>query len=416
MKRIAALLSSVTLVVGAGVEAAAATTSVSACSGKKGALRLATKCKKGERKLRLLVAPADPGPQGAPGAKGGAGAKGDAGAKGETGATGTAGAIGPTGPAGTVGAASCPASNVVSGVLAGGSLACTALPAYSAGAGLGLAGNTFSLAPPFALSKSNDGPIVEAANLATNGVGSGLLGSHAGFGTGVLGTSLSGLGVDGRSDFGAGVRATNSGNSPALIATNNGSGPAAAFTSTGTPFTVTSPTKVDSLNADLLDGRSADEFARVALGGIGGEYAEPAAFVEQTRVDIDAPRDGAMLVIGSASIDTFTGGETACDPCRGAIRLRHDVVNPPVDPVGYTQVATFGNGTDESAAQLATSWVFLVDAGSHSFTLDAATAGAAPPAPDQIFVDSSVVTALFVPFGPNGGDTVAPVAAKAARR
>jgi hypothetical protein len=394
----APLLVAIMIVAGTTGEATAATSSVSACAGKKGALRLATKCRKSERRVKLLVAPADVA--GTPGATGPKGEAGVPGAKGETGA-GNAGAKGETGAQGATGTAnaeSCPANNVVQGVLANGSLACTQLPAYSAGAGLGLTGNVFSLAPPITLSATSAGPILQGANTATNGNGSGVLGSHAGSGTGVRGTSVGGTGVAGQSTSGAGIVATSSGSGPALSATNDGSGPAAAFTSTVSPFTVNSSTKVDSLNADLLDGRSASDFGRAAVAVV-SSYSDPGTFVERTKVVIDAPRDGLMLVMGSASIGTLIGGDTSCNPCRGAIRLRHDVEDPAEDPLGFQQVETFGDGIHESSAQLATSWVFVVEAGRLTFALDAATTGAAP---SSIFVDNPTVTALYVPFGPSG--------------
>ena len=213
MKRALSLLLPVFVVVGMSGEAAAATNSVSACASKKGKLRLASTCKRGEQSVQLLVAPGDAGPAGAPGAPG---PKGDTGA---TGPKGDKGDTGDTGAQGTVAAGSCPADKVVNGVLPNGVLSCTSFPAYSAGPGLGLTDNTFFLAPPIELSASTDGPVLQS--------------------------------------------------------TNEGSGPAAAFTSAGAPFTVSSSTKVDNLNADLLDGRSADSFGRAALAGVGGDYVYP---------------------------------------------------------------------------------------------------------------------------------------------
>ena len=190
-------------------------------------------------------------------------------------------------------------------------------PAYSAGPGLGLTDNTFFLAPPIELSASTDGPV--------------------------------------------------------LRSTNEGSGPAAAFTSAGAPFTVSSSTKVDNLNADFLDGRSADSFGRAALAGVGGSYVYPndEEFVERTKVTINAPIDGLMLVIGSTSIDTLVGGATSCNPCLGVIRLRDTVSGAK----GFQQVATFGNGSTEVSTALTTSWLFVVEAGDRTFALDVVTTG-----------------------------------------
>jgi hypothetical protein len=146
-------------------------------------------------------------------------------------------------------------------------------------------------------------------------------------------------------------------------------------------------------DADTLDGRTADDFGRTAVAAI-ISYNNGGTFAEQTRIVIDAPTDGLMLVMGSASINTLLGGDTTCDPCLGVIRLR-DAVN---GATGTEQVATFGDGSAEASAQLATNWVFPVEAGRRVFALDAIGA-----VPNKIFVDNPTVTALFVPFGPSGG-------------
>jgi hypothetical protein len=89
------------------VNAEAATRPVTACVSKKGAARFLPKpgkCKRGERRMNLLTAPGDAGPQGpagTPGAPGANGTPGTPGTAGAQGVTGTAGAIGPTGPAGS---------------------------------------------------------------------------------------------------------------------------------------------------------------------------------------------------------------------------------------------------------------------------------------------------------------------------
>jgi hypothetical protein len=257
-----------------------------------------------------------------------------AGPKGDTGAPGPKG---DTGAQGTANAASCPASNGVNGVLSNGNLTCTPFPTYAAGSGLGLTGNIFSLSPPIGLSAASTGPI--------------------------------------------------------LSSTNSGSGPAAAFTSSGAPFTVSSSTKVGNLNADRLDGLTASDFGRAAVGAV-VSYNNGGTFVEQTSVSIDAPRAGFVLVSGSAMIGTLVGGDTTCNPCLGVMRLRDKVSGA----LGTEQAATFGKGNGEASAQLATSWVFTVTTGPRSFTLDALTSGA----PGDIFVDNPTLTALFVPFGSTG--------------
>jgi hypothetical protein len=73
---------------------------IKACVSKKGALRIAKRCRQGERKLSLLALPGAAGPKGADGANGTNGTTGPAG---ETGQTGAAGQTGPAGSADTAG-------------------------------------------------------------------------------------------------------------------------------------------------------------------------------------------------------------------------------------------------------------------------------------------------------------------------
>ena len=190
-------------------------------------------------------------------------------------------------------------------------------------------------------------------------------------------------------------------------ASNSGNGPAAAFESAGAPFTVNSSTKVDNLNADQLDGRSANEFGRTAVAAV-ISYTNGGTFEEKASIKIDAPTDGLMLVSGAVSIGTLVGGDTSCDPCIGVMRLR-DKVN---DATGAEQVAAFGNGSTEAAAQLSTSWAFPVTAGRRTFALDTHTEGAA----GDIYSDNPTLTVLFVPFGPSGVLAAGAVTKKTAHR
>lgn len=116
----------------AAAPTATASATVSACAGKGGALRVATRCRRGERRFRLVAEPAPRGRKGASGATGGAG---PAGPKGEAGAAGTAGVQGAPGPQGLQGPLG-PA-------------------AFSAGGGLDLAGTVFSLEVPLVLVRNS---------------------------------------------------------------------------------------------------------------------------------------------------------------------------------------------------------------------------------------------------------------------
>lgn len=88
----------VLLVAGGGYAIASGGGTMTACAKKSnGALRLANKCKKSEKRVSWNIQ----GPPGATGAPGPQGPAGPAGPKGATGATGAAGATGPQGPGAT---------------------------------------------------------------------------------------------------------------------------------------------------------------------------------------------------------------------------------------------------------------------------------------------------------------------------
>jgi hypothetical protein len=111
-----------------------ASAAVTVCAGKGGALRVATRCRRGERRLRLVAEPATPGPKGDAGPQGTAGPQGATGAQGATGTNGADGTKGTDGAPGTPG---------------------TPGPSYNAGAGLDLFGTTFALEVPLALVRNS---------------------------------------------------------------------------------------------------------------------------------------------------------------------------------------------------------------------------------------------------------------------
>ncbi len=100
---------------------ARASATLTVCAGEGGALRVARKCRPGEKRFKLVSAPAPPGPKGDPGPQGDAGATGSQGIQGETGSQGIQGETGLPGAA------------------------------YSAGAGLDLFGDVFALEVPLVL-------------------------------------------------------------------------------------------------------------------------------------------------------------------------------------------------------------------------------------------------------------------------
>jgi hypothetical protein len=232
-----------------GSPSVTASAAVTVCAGKGGALRVARRCRRGERRLRLVAEPAPRGPKGDAGPQGAAGPQGDAGPQGAGGPKGDAGPPGDAGSPGQPG------------------------PAYNAGAGLDLAGNVFSLEVPLVLVRDSSsasslidvtntkhespfGPIRPAAiegtatstadantptdavsgvlgvveptspggfsagvrgvNNGTGGVGIGVVGLHKQSGWGVFGQAPSGYGVVGEianaGGGGAAMRAAFTGN------------------------------------------------------------------------------------------------------------------------------------------------------------------------------------------------------------
>jgi hypothetical protein len=127
-------LSSAPAPAAAGSPDVTASAAVTVCAGKRGALRVAKRCRRGERRLRLVAEPATPGPKGDTGSQGNAGPQGATGAQGAPGAAGTAGADGTNGTDGTDGAPG---------------------PSYSAGQGLDLFGTVFALELPLALVRNS---------------------------------------------------------------------------------------------------------------------------------------------------------------------------------------------------------------------------------------------------------------------
>lgn len=91
----------------AAAQTASSSRLVTACADKKGALRIARKCKKTEKRFRLLAMPGSAGPKGdkgdagAPGNAGSQGPAGEAGARGAAGDPGSKGDRGEQGPAGS---------------------------------------------------------------------------------------------------------------------------------------------------------------------------------------------------------------------------------------------------------------------------------------------------------------------------
>ena len=123
---------------------ATASATLSACAKPGGALRVASRCRRGERRFRLVAEPVPAARPGTPGAKGDPGATGAPGAPGAKGDAGAAGAQGIQGLQGGQGLKGDEGDEGPAGP-----------PTYNAGAGLDLAGTVFSLEVPLVLVRNS---------------------------------------------------------------------------------------------------------------------------------------------------------------------------------------------------------------------------------------------------------------------
>jgi hypothetical protein len=118
----------------------------------------------------------------------------------------------------------------------------------------------------------------------------------------------------------------------------------------------------------------------------------------QAAVSLTAPSNGFVLVQGTiVAYDGFS----ICGDCVVAARL-HDAGANVDSPVSF---AEFGKTTTISALTLPLQWVFPATSGSHTYTLT--TAQVAPGGGGLASVFNPVLTAEFIPFGHNGGSTLA---------
>jgi hypothetical protein len=191
---------------------------------------------------------------------------------------------------------------------------------------------------------------------------------------------------------------------PAVYAKNTGGGPAASFVVNPgvTPFTVGSTTKVTNLNADKVDGFDVNQIMSGG-GRVTGASAEnffrSASTDTQVTVSLTAPNSGFVLVQGT-TVFTDDGSFPLCSACYGVVRL-HDVSANVDSPAATGSIV--GNGTYPQDATIPVQWVFPVTAGNHQYTLT--TWKNASGGPANFF--NPVLTAEFIPFGHNGGSTLA---------
>jgi len=150
-------------------------------------------------------------------------------------------------------------------------------------------------------------------------------------------------------------------------------------------------------SATTVGGFAANELARTSRGSATTFFSRE-TFAGQATATIVAPHDGFVVVQGALYFETASD---ACNPCDGQARLRN-MGNGEASPA---LVASVGDGTTTAhATPVSPVWVFGVEAGTHSFVLDASVV----PARAAVSVRNPTVNATYVPFGASGGDTLAP--------
>jgi hypothetical protein len=141
-----------------------------------------------------------------------------------------------------------------------------------------------------------------------------------------------------------------------------------------------------------------NKIVRVASGS-GGLVTLTGTFQTLAELSITAPGRGFVLVDGTSNIETFFEN---CN-CIAELRLR-DMTSGATSPAFYASTGADA-GTDYAASQ---SWVFQVSAsGARTFLIEGRRFN--EPASTTQVAFSSAITGLYVPFGPTGSTTLAPI-------
>jgi hypothetical protein len=257
-----------------------------------------------------------------------------------------------------------------------------------------------------ALSGSTGAPQLAVTNTSTSSSAYGFSATNASSAPAIAGTNnANGLGVSASSTSGIGVLAVSgSATQPGLRARNKGGGPAADFTVNSglAPFTVSSQTKVNNLNADLVDGFHVNQImsggGRVAQASNENLFSIASTDTRAT-VTLVAPNNGFVLLQGT--IIFYDGVGPYCVVCFAVVYL-HDVGANLDSPMAE---ATLGDdATAEHEQTIPVQWVFPVTAGTHQYTL---TTGQSAFVGGPANFYNPVLTAEYIPFGYNGGSTLA---------
>jgi hypothetical protein len=144
-------------------------------------------------------------------------------------------------------------------------------------------------------------------------------------------------------------------------------------------------------DSHLVDGYDASAIARVGRGS-SGATSSFFTFSNLSAVTITAPRDGFVLVNASAHGST---SDPDCAPCYLHLQIRDDTSGD-LSQTMFESVASGELGT------LSSTWVFPVQTGQRTFTLQGAAAGGFGAA-ENVSFGNSEITALFTPFGSVAG-------------
>ncbi len=157
------------------------------------------------------------------------------------------------------------------------------------------------------------------------------------------------------------------------------------------PFATNSAVKVANLNADHLDGVSANELLRAGRA-FNLAAASPLTFADLVSITLNIPKAGFVLLSGQVTIGTT---DAACIPCFLHVQFEDQLTND-VSPVLVSSVED--GGAASSNVTVSTSWLFPVTAGTRTFALQSGGF----PVGAAISKENPAMTALYVPFGPTG--------------
>ena len=169
-------------------------------------------------------------------------------------------------------------------------------------------------------------------------------------------------------------------------------------------MTVNSTKRVVRLNADLLDNLHANEIVRVGRA----ENFNAFSIISPTTkasVEMEIPADGFVLLVGTVTANT---NNAACNPCTLHLRFQDPDQPDSGDVLSPVTLASVGNGTTTTHdASLASTWVYPVTPGTRIFSLQTAIF----PDGGDIDIYNPTLTALFIPFGPDGSKALTAEAA-----